>query len=80
MKECSHSLGKDASSSSPSYNKLRFGQQRLAKLLAKDSDIMKKIIFIQFMLLPHLEIIQNELSIAQSLLKKDTNFFKVLRA
>ena len=73
MRPCTISLGKNTSSSSPSYNKLTFDQQRLVELLARDIGIRKKLISIQFMLLPYLEIIHRKLPIAQNLMKKDTH-------
>ena len=77
MRACTISLGKNTSSSSPSYNKLKFDQQRLVELLARDIGIRKKLYSIQFMLLLDSEIIQMELSISQSLSKKDTHFSSV---
>ena len=67
MKECTLSLGKNSSSISPSYTNLTFGQQRLAEFMATNSDMRIKLIMTKFMLLPHLEIVQMELSTAQTL-------------
>lgn len=68
--ECTNLLSKNASSSLPSYNKLKFDQQRLAELMARDNDIRKKLFSIQFRLLPHLKIIYREISITHNLMKK----------
>lgn len=77
MRSSKISLDKNTSSSSLSYNKLTIGQQRLAKLMARDSEIIKNLILIQFYMLPHLEIIQKEESITHNILKKDTHFSHV---
>lgn len=64
MWACSISLSKNEILSLPSYTKLTFGQQRLAEITTRVSDIRNKQILIIFHLLPYLEIIQKEVCIA----------------
>ena len=48
-------------------------QGRLSELQAKESNIRRNFISIQFMLLPHMEIMKHELSLAKALMKIDAN-------
>ncbi len=70
QKACKNSLRKNTISSPHSLNKLTLGQGRLADIMAKDNYIITKLIVIQTMLLPHMEVIQKELSITLDLVNK----------
>lgn len=67
-------LGKNASSSSSSYNELTFCHKRLGEIMTKDTKIKNKLTLIQLPLLPHIEIIQKEIFFAKGILNKDTHF------
>ena len=68
MKTNVHSLSKNTSSSSSSFDELIFNHTRLAELTTKDVEIQTKLALIQLQLFPCIEIIHKVISIAKEIL------------
>ena len=67
----------DTSSSLFHFNRLAFTQARLVELMTNDGIIRAKLISIQTMLIPHLEVMQREFQSKKEIVQRDPNLFIV---
>ena len=48
-------------------------QDRISELKVQEANIQEKLISIQSMLMPHMEVLRHELSISKTLMSRDVN-------
>ena len=61
------------SNSQVHFQRLLMTHGRLFKLQAKEANMRTRLLIIQYMLFPHIEVMKLELSIVKGLMRRDTN-------